>query len=99
MWWGRPGRNGRRSGFDKMLRLRGVSSAGERLLDKQEVTGSIPVRPTIQAATCINVLRREKCQVANAASGTLLDAKGLSGCGLQAEGKSAATLAVYRGAV
>jgi hypothetical protein len=25
---------------------RGVSSAGERLLDKQEVTGSIPVRPT-----------------------------------------------------
>jgi hypothetical protein len=29
----------------------------------------------------------------------LLDAKRLSGRGLQAEGKSAATLAVYRGAV
>jgi hypothetical protein len=26
--------------------LRGVSSAGEHLLDKQGVTGSIPVRPT-----------------------------------------------------
>ena len=27
---------------------RGVSSAGERLLDKQEVSGSIPLRPTRQ---------------------------------------------------
>ncbi len=28
----------------------GVSSAGERLLDTQEVTGSIPVRPTSQSS-------------------------------------------------
>ena len=33
-----------------MARQRGVSSAGERLLDKQEVTGSIPVRPTEASA-------------------------------------------------